>query len=254
MAVPSCDSADAVELTDEELAKALMQARREKFERMRKDESEQFRQQLRAAYTRPWTWQEMLQFVRHRAGEVRLSLVVDERNERILEALCRYFTNDAGFEKMDPDWRLHKGLLLMGGVGTGKTTLLKLFCRNPRQCFDVISARTAADMYERDGDKAIEIFSDTRNEFGQDIRFFYHTVITQCFDDLGTEKIPIMHYGNKTNVMENILLNRYDKGVITHVTTNLLPEDLEDKYGTRVRSRVKEMFNLIRVTGDDRRK
>ncbi|NEW80122.1 MAG: ATPase, partial [Gelidibacter sp.] len=31
----------------------------------------------------------------------------------------------------------------------------------------------------------------------------------------------------------------------THITTNLNAEELETRYGSRVRSRLREMFNLI---------
>ena len=49
--------------------------------------------------------------------------------------------------------------------------------------------------------------------------------------------------------MAEILLSRYDlmkyEGVITHATTNLNADELEKIYGNRVRSRLREMFNLI---------
>lgn len=77
-----------------------------------------------------------------------------------------------------------------------------------------------------------------------------------CFDDLGIEPIG-RHYGKDCNVMGEILLSRYDhyketlppprgswRG-ITHATTNLNAQELEERYGNRVRSRMREMFNLI---------
>ena len=53
--------------------------------------------------------------------------------------------------------------------------------------------------------------------------------------------------------MGEILLSRYDllnhlepgKRVKTHITTNLNAEELEKRYGTRVRSRLREMMNVI---------
>ena len=49
--------------------------------------------------------------------------------------------------------------------------------------------------------------------------------------------------------MAEILLSRYDlfvsKGIPTHLTTNLSASEIEDKYGNRVRSRMREMFNLV---------
>jgi DNA replication protein DnaC len=49
--------------------------------------------------------------------------------------------------------------------------------------------------------------------------------------------------------MAEILLSRYDlfisRYMITHITTNLNSSEIEDIYGTRLRSRLREQFNLI---------
>ena len=73
-----------------------------------------------------------------------------------------------------------------------------------------------------------------------------------CFDDLGVEHIG-KHYGKDCNVMGEILISRYEvfrnpKGsrrVLTHITTNLNAAEIEERYGERVRSRMREQFNLI---------
>ncbi len=71
---------------------------------------------------------------------------------------------------------------------------------------------------------------------------------TICFDDLGTEN-NLKYYGNECNVMAEILLSRYDlftaKKIQTHITTNLSASEIENVYGNRVRSRLREMLNLI---------
>jgi hypothetical protein len=69
-----------------------------------------------------------------------------------------------------------------------------------------------------------------------------------CFDDLGVES-SLKYYGNECNVMAEVLLTRYDlfvaQNLITHLTTNLSASEIEEAYGNRVRSRLREMFNLI---------
>lgn len=69
-----------------------------------------------------------------------------------------------------------------------------------------------------------------------------------CFDDLGVEPIG-RHYGKDCNVLGEIMLSRYElflqHHIKTHATTNLNAEELEDRYGNRVRSRMRELFNLI---------
>jgi hypothetical protein len=69
-----------------------------------------------------------------------------------------------------------------------------------------------------------------------------------CFDDLGTEN-NLKYFGNECNVMAEILLSRYDlfisKKLKTHITTNLSASEIEKNYGNRVRSRLRELCNLI---------
>jgi hypothetical protein len=49
--------------------------------------------------------------------------------------------------------------------------------------------------------------------------------------------------------MGEILLSRYDlflhNKIKTHATTNLNANELEERYGNRVRSRMRQLFNLI---------
>jgi hypothetical protein len=60
--------------------------------------------------------------------------------------------------------------------------------------------------------------------------------------------------------MAEIILSRYDYyhsfGMQTHLTTNLNSSEIEKQYGLRMRSRLREMFNLIAFpveTGEKRR-
>ncbi len=81
---------------------------------------------------------------------------------------------------------------------------------------------------------------------------------TYCFDDLGTEN-NLKYFGNECNVMAEIILSRYDlfisKKLQTHITTNLSATEIEKYYGNRVRSRLREMVNLIAFekTAQDKR-
>jgi len=74
-----------------------------------------------------------------------------------------------------------------------------------------------------------------------------------CFDDLGVES-SLKYYGNECNVMAEVLLTRYDlfvaQNLVTHLTTNLSASEIEEAYGNRVRSRLREMFNLIAFNND----
>ena len=67
-------------------------------------------------------------------------------------------------------------------------------------------------------------------------------------DDLGVES-SLKYYGNECNVPGEILLTPYElfvaKGLLTYATTNCDSSEIKSFYGNRVRSRMREMFNLV---------
>jgi len=62
------------------------------------------------------------------------------------------------------------------------------------------------------------------------------------------EKITL-HFYLRSKKAVAIILSRYDifisKRITTHITTNLSATEIETCYGARVRSRTREMINLI---------
>ncbi len=157
-----------------------------------------------------------------------------EEDRDILFKLCNYFIKDvANCQKLDID--INKGILLTGPVGCGKTSLMKLLRHMvPHQKpYKIIPTRNIAFGFNHIGYKTIEDYGD-----GQ---YF-------CFDDLGVEPIG-RHYGKDCNVMGEVLLSRYEfflqTKIKTHATTNLNAAELEERYGERVRSRMRQLFNLV---------
>ena len=174
-----------------------------------------------------------------------------------LKALCFYFTNDPSFEKMNPEWKLYKGLHIWGNVGVGKTSIMRLFIKNPRINFDLKNCRQLSSSFSDDGSESITKFKTRIVDLHHGREVYGGTVYKGvCFDDLGVE-VDGVAYGRRMNVLESIILDRYDNRVPfdeTHITTNLDADDIEKRYGTRVRSRMREMFNLIELHGTDLRK
>ncbi len=152
----------------------------------------------------------------------------------ILYKLCLYAIQDRkGCKELGID--INKGILLSGPVGCGKTSLIRLLKHlvPHYRPYEVVPTRNIVFGFNHIGYKTIEDYGSTQ--------FF-------CFDDLGVEPIG-RHYGKDCNVMGEILLSRHDlflkHHVKTHGTTNLNAKELEDKYGNRVRSRMRELFNLV---------
>ena len=159
----------------------------------------------------------------------------------IITTLLVYFLNDEIMAKtIEID--LNKGILLSGPIGCGKTSLMNLMRYVPEQERKFILKPTREISFEfiKEGYDVIQRYS-SGNKLQSGIKNY-------CFDDLGTEN-NLKYYGNDCNVMGEILLSRYDlfinKKIITHITTNLSASEIEAAYGNRVRSRLRQMLNLI---------
>ena len=168
-----------------------------------------------------------------------------EEDREILFKLCNYYIKDEiNCKKLGID--IYKGILLSGPVGCGKTSLMKLLRHIvPHQKpYEVIPTRNITFAFNNLGYKTIEDYGDKR---------FY------CFDDLGVEPTG-RHFGKDCNVLGEILLSRYElflnHKILTHATTNLNAQELEERYGNRVRSRMRQLFNLVafdKGAGDKRK-
>lgn len=221
---------DHIVLEEDEISEALRAAREQKHYFLKRL---QYGQSLNKPRDIPSATAE---FVFEKYREL---YAIDDDNEEVVRNLSYYFTNDHRFEG-----DLNKGLLLFGGVGIGKTTLMHFFKRNPRATYKVLSCRDIESDFSSEGEKSVRIcsynISIPENEFLQ-------KEIGYCFDDLGTEA-NAKYYGKEKNVMAEILLNRYDNRLpfmYTHVTTNLSHAEVKEQYGIRVYDRMKEMLNII---------
>lgn len=164
-----------------------------------------------------------------------------EIDHEIIYKLIAYFLKDQQVcDQFNID--LQKGILLTGPIGCGKTTLMNLMKQVAlsNNKFSVKPCRDISFEFIQDGYQIIHKYS-----IGQ----LYHSEPrTYCFDDLGTEN-NLKYFGNECNVMAEILLSRYDlfisKKLKTHITTNLSATEIEKQYGNRIRSRLRELCNLI---------
>jgi len=163
------------------------------------------------------------------------------------------------FKGYDREYDPKKGLLICGDVGTGKTLSMQVMLQIFRN-FQIVNTRyivrdyfatkppaAIIDLYGRD--------SFLRNPAGVLDR---SKPKTMCFDDFGLENVNVKNYGNEQNILEEIILDRYDEfrkcGMLTLATTNLSSKMIEETYGSRVRDRLREMMNYVILTGESKRK
>lgn len=119
-------------------------------------------------------------------------------------------------------------LLLYGGYGTGKTTLMQ-------------AAGYALQAFGIDYTyKAARFFDDPRNDF------------TPCrkpsplmVDEFGREQEKVNEYGNVTRPIMDVLLYRHEKGYPTILATNLLMEEMGDRYGEYFLDRLRGGYEMI---------
>lgn len=131
----------------------------------------------------------------------------------------------------------HFGVMFIGGVGSGKTTMLRALqkgywwmmqdegCNYQTEYrLDIVNAKDLSDA------------NKTWQRLG--------------IDELGIEPVEIQQFGNITTPSSDVLTYRYDRRLPTFVTTNLAQdkrdgETLRMRYGDRLADRFNEMFYVI---------
>lgn len=189
-----------------------------------------------------YNYQEIITWIENKGVELYGNhFKILENDYPIVYKLIAYFLKDeqASFQF---NINLNKGILLSGPIGCGKTSLINLMkhLTPTEHKFYVKPCRDISFEFIQDGYQIIHKYSIGK--------LYQSEPRTYCFDDLGTES-NLKYYGNECNVMAEILLSRYDiyiaKRIQTHITTNLSATEIETHYGNRVRSRLREMVNLI---------
>lgn len=166
-------------------------------------------------------------------------LEVNEGNRRFITALCFFVSRDDRFMSelgYDPQ----KGLLIRGATGIGKTFLVQCIKNNE---LNPIKIESMLDITEQMRDKGS-----------------YQIDMGECkllyFDDVGTEEAAVKNYGTNLMFFKNFIENYYLKHKTFNtlmVSTNLNFKAMTEVYGFRVVSRLRDMFNVIDVSGKDMR-
>ena len=135
------------------------------------------------------------------------------------------------------------GIMLCGGVGNGKSTMMKALQSLLIQLDIRITHNTS---FEALGMKII-----SAKELGRQIRvdpknsLRYQELTMLGIDDLGEEEATMMAYGNRVTPVIDLLSYRYDQMLFTMVTTNLTPKQIRSTYGDRIADRFNEMMLII---------
>lgn len=166
-------------------------------------------------------------------------LIVNNDTKYLITVICYFISKDERFET-ELGFSFKKGLLLRGAAGLGKTYLIKCIKDNELNPVSIYSMIDISETVKSEGEYSINV---SKNRI--------------CYlDDVGTEEPTVNHYGTKINFFKNFIemyyLNNKPFNQLI-ISTNNSFNEIEDKYGFRVRSRVKDMFNIIDVKGKDLR-
>ena len=157
-------------------------------------------------------------------------------NLRIMQSYAADFSAD----------RMHN-LLLMGSTGLGKTHLSSAVARAViDRGFDVQYV-TAVGMlsdfeYQRFG-------NSISGDEGENVARYYDCDLL-IVDDLGTEMLTAF----VQSAFYQLVNTRLAKGKKTIISTNLMPEQLGQRYGDAIQSRIEGEYELLPFIGEDIRK
>lgn len=172
-----------------------------------------------------------------------------------------------------PEPSLSKGLFIIGGYGSGKTsimrTLYKIIERGETEPFPVVKTagggiNTLRKFGLRFGfytSNQVKLNFETCRKDEESEFWSRHKGGRIYYDDITAEEV-VSKFG-RTEIFKQILENRYTSRATTLVSLNYNEDDrtidgtlnlFGNRYGARVYDRVFEMFNIVTLTGKSLRK
>jgi DNA replication protein DnaC len=138
-----------------------------------------------------------------------------------------------------------RGLLLNGSVGNGKSVMMEAFRRCMRYIYRIglmeFNAPYIRNNYYQES-------TGDHYTLSQKLHFYRYLVI----NDLGFER----PYGSGEDIIQTILFDRFEGGLVTHGTTNLIRGEFIARYNddkNRMADRFKIMFEFVEVKGESYR-
>lgn len=185
---------------------------------------------------------------------------MDEKLLKRIESAAEWLTGD------------HKmGLLLYGGVGNGKSTLVNAISES------LFAIERAMRSWEKDianqANRNLETKCPARSVITSSAPAMFSSIEIArlaeasskgldhvknaaflILDDIGCEPSSVKVYGNEISPVSDILYHRYDKQLPTILTSNLDKAGLKEFYGPRIADRLEEMCDCIGFNNKSYRK
>jgi hypothetical protein len=191
----------------------------------------------------------------------RRQFLIDDNNRNVIRFLLYYFNGCPLAEEVFPGrgYKLHKNIMLQGGVGVGKTMLMQVFSeylmriRSPRFFYN-LSVTQMVNYYTLHNNLDRFTFNEEEN------RGFQCTPVNICLNDIGIQDKTF--FGMDTGLLTDEFLHARNEiwtqyGKCAHLTTNLDDKALRKRFERndgfgRLIDRFKT-YNIIPMGGVSRR-
>lgn len=200
----------------------------------------------------------------------------DSESRKLARTIGAYIIRKKGFiqspllnKKSEPG--LHKGLMIIGDYGTGKTSILNTYhqmlryaLNNPLGVNDVEGTRQLLGRYKigfgyHTANDVVKSYESIFNPEEKEAFWSKMSTGMRYFDDVMTEN-QASNYG-KIELFKDILEMRYVTGAKTIISLNYAGNSVDEtldafgnRYGERIYDRLFEMFNIIELKGGSLRK
>ena len=177
------------------------------------------------------------------------AFVLDSQNIKVIDNLISYFTRQRSSELS-----IKKGICLYGGIGTGKTTIMKQLSKFTKDK----NLETQFEFIYMD-----EVYSDCDSLGLESLNAYKFRAC--AFDDIGMRADNnVNNYGTKINAYKELVRRQYVRfsrtiPSLSHYTTNIqyqnedFAKELSKVFGARELDRFREMCNFVQLGGDSRR-
>ncbi len=133
-------------------------------------------------------------------------------------------------------------VVLCGGCGSGKTTLVKAF-QNLLGYLNIPVPDGHGKVWGLRLCDAKKIAYIARTNYESFLSLMRVPML--AIDDAGIEPLEVMEYGNVVSPMVELLTKHYDEQLFTLLTTNLTLDGIRKRYGDRIADRLNEMAVVI---------
>ena len=134
------------------------------------------------------------------------------------------------------------GLLLYGGIGNGKTTMVNAIADVIRIVYrDVNSFERSKGVTSV---SAFDVARMAKEDNSEKLRGLAEREILHI-DDVGTEPASVKVWGNEVSPIVELIYKRYDRLLCTIITSNLDDTEILKRYGPRVSDRMHETFDFL---------